>query len=163
MFWINCGEQAPVRCLSCRRERRSEPMHPQMNVQREERRNDEERVLPLINMVFLLLIFFMLAGKPTAEQMKIEPPLSTSQDPSSPQAVTLSMDAQGRLFLNAEMVAQDNLQLALARYPDAGNMDAPLVLRASAAAEAAEVVAVISRLRDAGIEQLQLLTIADHR
>ncbi|OOV24617.1 hypothetical protein BV61_07380 [Candidatus Synechococcus spongiarum LMB bulk15M] len=126
-------------------------------------KNDEERVLPLINMVFLLLIFFMLAGKLTAEQIKIEPPLSTSQDPSSPPPVTLSMDAQGRLFLNTEMVSQDNLPLALARYPDVGSMDSPLVLRASAAAEANRVVVVMSRLRDAGIDQLQLLTVADHR
>ena len=126
-------------------------------------KNDDERVLPLINMVFLLLIFFMLAGKLTAEQMKIEPPLSTSQDSSSPQAVTLSMDAQGRLFLNAEMVSPDNLRLALAPHPGVGTMDSPLVLRASAAAEATRVVAVMSRLRDAGIEQLQLLTITDGR
>ena len=126
-------------------------------------KNDDERVLPLINMVFLLLIFFMLAGKLTAEQMKIEPPLSASQDPSSPQAVTLSMDARGRLFLNARRVPQDNLPLALARHPDVGSVDSPLVLRASAAAEAAKVVAVMGRLREAGIEQLQLLTITDHR
>lgn len=126
-------------------------------------KNDDERVLPLINIVFLLLIFFMLAGRLTAEQTNIEPPLSTSRDSSSPQAVTLSMDPQGRLFLNGSMVPQDHLRLALARHPDVGTMDSPLVLRASAAAEAAEVVAVISRLRDAGIEQLQLLTIADHR
>ena len=125
-------------------------------------KNDDERVLPLINMVFLLLIFFMLAGKLTAEQMKIEPPRSTSQDPASPQAVTLSMDARGRLFLNAEVVSQDNLPHALARHPQAGSRESPLVLRASAAAEAAKVVAVMSRLRDAGIGQLQLLTIADH-
>ena len=126
-------------------------------------KNDDERVLPLINMVFLLLIFFMLAGRLTAEQMNIEPPLSTSQDESSPQAVTLSMDAQGNLFLNAEMVPQGNLPLALARHPDVGTMDSPLVLRASAAAEATKVVAVMSRLRDAGIDQLQLLTITDRR
>ena len=126
-------------------------------------KNEDERVLPLINMVFLLLIFFMLAGKLTAEQMKIEPPLSTSQDSSSPQAVTLSMDAQGRLFLNAEMVPPDNLEFALAQHPDAGTMESPLVLRASAAAEATEVVDVMSRLQNAGIEQLQLLTITDSR
>ena len=126
-------------------------------------KNDDERVLPLINMVFLLLIFFMLAGKLTAEQVKIEPPLSASQDPSSPQAVTLSMDARGRLFLNARRVPQDNLPLALARHPDVGSVDSPLVLRASAAAEATKVVAVMGRLREAGIEQLQLLTITDHR
>ena len=125
-------------------------------------KNDDQRVLPLINMVFLLLIFFMLAGTPAAEQVKIEPPLSINQDPSSPQAVTLSMDAQGRLFLNGEMAPQDNLKLALAPYPEAGSTDAPLVLRAAAAAGAAEVVAVMSRLRAAGIEQLQLLTVPDH-
>lgn len=126
-------------------------------------KNDDERVLPLINMVFLLLIFFMLAGKLTAEQMKIQPPLSASQDPSSPQAVTLSMDAQGRLFLNARIVPQESLQLAMARHPDVGTMDSPLVLRASAAVEAAKVVTVMSLLREVGIDQLQLLTIADRR
>lgn len=135
-----------------------------MSLQGKGDRNDDERLLPLINMVFLLLIFFMLAGKLTAEQIKIEPPLSSSQeDPSSPPVVILSMDAQGRLFLNAEVVPQDNLQLALTQYPDVGSMDSPLVLRASAAAEATKVVTVMSRLRDAGIDQLQLLTIADHR
>ncbi|SAY38295.1 ExbD/TolR family protein [Candidatus Synechococcus spongiarum] len=134
-----------------------------MGLQGRSGKNDDERVLPLINMVFLLLIFFMLAGKLTAEQVKIEPPLSASRDPSSPQAVTLSMDAQGRLLLNAEMVPQDNLQLALAQYPDVGTMDSPLILRASAAADATKVVTVMSRLRDAGIDQLQLLTITDHR
>lgn len=145
------------------RQRRRYMSLPPMGLQGRGGKNDDERVLPLINMVFLLLIFFMLAGKLTAEQMKIEPPLSTSQDPSSPQAVTLSMDAQGRLFLNGEMVPQDNLQLALARHPDMGSTDSPLVLRASAAAAATRVVAVMSRLRDAGIDQLQLLTIVDHR
>ena len=133
-----------------------------MGFQKGGNKNDDERVLPLINMVFLLLIFFMLAGKLTAEQIKIEPPRSISQDPSSPQSVTLSMDAQGRLFLHGELVPQDNLPLALTRYPDAGTMDSPLVLRASAAAAAARVVTVMSRLQDAGIDQLQLLTIADH-
>ena len=144
-------------------QRRSHINLQNINLPRGGDKNDEERVLPLINMVFLLLIFFMLAGKLTAEQMKIEPPLSTSQDPSSPPTVTLSMDDQGRLSLNGQMVPQDNLRLALARYTDAGSMDAPLVLRASAAAEATKVVAVMSRLRDVGIDQLQLLTIADHR
>lgn len=126
-------------------------------------KNDDERVLPLINIVFLLLIFFMLAGRLTAEQTNIEPPLSTSRDSSSPQAVTLSMDARGRLFLNGSMVPQDHLRLALARYPARGDHGSPLVLRASAAVEATKVVAVMSRLRDAGIDQLQLLTITDSR
>jgi len=47
-----------------------------------ERRPDptEERVLPLINVVFLLLIFFMLAGSlSVTEPFDIEPPASQSQ------------------------------------------------------------------------------------
>ena len=139
------------------------PRRPMAPVLRKESdKNDDQRVLPLINMVFLLLIFFMLAGTLTAEQTKIEPPRSTSQNSTSSQAVTLSMDAQGHLFLNGEVVSQDNLQFALARHPDVGSMASPLVLRASAVVEATKVVAVMSRLRDAGIDQLQLLTITNH-
>ena len=34
-------------------------------------KNDEERILPLINVVFLLLIFFMLAGKLSADVLDL--------------------------------------------------------------------------------------------
>jgi len=119
-------------------------------------------MLPLINMVFLWLIFFMLAGKPTAEQVSIDPPRSTSPDPSTPQAFTLSMDGQGRLFINADMVQKEDLGLVLAQHPQVGSAASPLVLRAAATVEATKVVDVIHHLRDVGVDQLQLLTITDH-
>ena len=46
-------------------------------------RNEDERILPLINVVFLLLIFFMLAGRLSAsDPFQVEPPRS-SADPGS--------------------------------------------------------------------------------
>ena len=45
-------------------------------------RNDEERILPLVNVVLLLLIFFMLAGRLAAsDPFEIAPPRSASPKP----------------------------------------------------------------------------------
>jgi biopolymer transport protein ExbD len=42
-------------------------------------KSDDERILPLINVVFLLLIFFMLAGKlASSDPFEIAPPRSDS-------------------------------------------------------------------------------------
>ena len=43
-------------------------------------KTSEEGVLPLINVVFLLLIFFMLAGRlASVDPFRTEPPLSASE------------------------------------------------------------------------------------
>ncbi|MCG8693196.1 MAG: biopolymer transporter ExbD, partial [Minwuiales bacterium] len=47
------------------------------------RRSDDDRILPLINVVFLLLIFFMLAGRLSAgDPFRVDPPASVSADPA---------------------------------------------------------------------------------
>ena len=57
---------------------------------------DDERVLPLINVVFLLLIFFMLAGQfASADPFRIEPPVSRSEGQSESAALTLLIGGGG--------------------------------------------------------------------
>ena len=57
-----------------------------MQFRRPTRKPDsEERVLPLINVVFLLLIFFMLAGRLSeAELFEVTPPESAGAVPVPP-------------------------------------------------------------------------------
>ena len=78
-------------------------------------RNDEERVLPLINVVFLLLIFFMLAGKLSAsDPFQVEPPRSLSEGPPTPQDSLVLVGADGRLALDGEIMEGPALKAALA-------------------------------------------------
>ena len=60
-------------------------------------RNDEERILPLINIVFLLLIFFMVAGRLAAsDPFPIVPPHSSSEGMVDTRDLAVFVAADGR-------------------------------------------------------------------
>ncbi len=122
-------------------------------------RNDEERILPLINVVFLLLIFFMLAGRIAAtDPFEITPPSSASEAPAGPRDILVVMSGDGRLALDGETLRREALQAAVAERL-AVRDPVRVRLKADSQAEAAEVVAVMEILREAGVERLKLLTV----
>lgn len=122
-------------------------------------RNHEERILPLINVVFLLLIFFMLAGRLAAtDPFQITPPTSDSEGSAARQELLVLVGADGRLALDNQMMEVAALKEAVAAHL-AENEGAGVRLKADSAAAATEVVAVMELLREAGVERLTLLTV----
>jgi biopolymer transport protein ExbD len=135
-----------------------------MQFHRVARKSDsEERILPLINVVFLLLIFFMLAGRLTdSGPFRVTPPQSTEAaapqaSAGEPRQATLLLAADGRLSLDGVMLEQSVLRAAMAERL-VRNPGLAVRLKADGAAEAAEVVAVMEILRDAGVARVQLFT-----
>lgn len=69
---------------------------------------------PLIDMVFLLLIFFMLTAHFVEETgIKLELPESKAAGASRPQAVAVSIDKEGQVFVDQVRVGLENLRQAL--------------------------------------------------
>jgi len=125
------------------------------------RRRDEDGVLPLINIVFLLLIFFMLAGRLAApDPFEVAPPDSASEGHLAIEDVVVLVAADGRLALDGVEMPAEALQRAVAARVRAVPA-VPVRLRADAAAEAIRVVGVMEDLRAAGVERLELLTVAE--
>ena len=130
-----------------------------MRFARSRRRNDDERILPLINVVFLLLIFFMLAGRFSAsDPFEVEPPRSVSQGAATERDILVLVSADGRLALDGEIIEETALGTAVADRlsPD---KKMRLWLKADGSAEAIRVVEVMELLRAAGAERLRLLTV----
>ncbi|MEX2630218.1 MAG: biopolymer transporter ExbD [Tistlia sp.] len=126
-------------------------------------RNDDERILPLINVVFLLLIFFMLAGRLSAsDPFRVEPPRSAAEAPAAAQETVVLVGADGRLALDGLLLEPPALARAVAARLKA-EPGTTLRLKADGGAEATEVVAVMELLRDAGVERLKLLTVPGGR
>lgn len=126
-------------------------------------RNDEERVLPLINVVFLLLIFFMLAGRIAAsDPFEVAPPRSASEGAVQRHDMLVLIDAEGRLALDGEIMTKAALQEAVADRI-ASNRQVRVRLKADGRAEAAGVVALMQTLRESGVERLKLLTVPEGR
>jgi len=122
-------------------------------------RSDEERILPLINIVFLLLIFFMVAGKFAAtDPLEIDPPQSALESEAGPRELLVLLDAEGRLALDGEVMVESELKSALLERLAGG--ERRIRLKADGRAEATRVVALMELLQDAGAEKVRLLTVA---
>lgn len=124
-------------------------------------RNDEERVLPLVNVVFLLLIFFMIAGKLAAsDPFQTSPPQSQSDGQPETQDLLVLVGADGRLALDGEVMLEDALRSSLA-VRLSSDTATRVRLKADSQAQATQVIAVMELLRDAGVERLKLLTVPE--
>lgn len=120
----------------------------------------EDALIPLINVVFLMLIFFMIVGQITPpDALRIEPPSSRQGQLAEPEPVIVSMDATGRVALDGEIVPAAELAERLAAALAAQGKAAPAVtLKADAAVTQAQLRVLLDRLRALGVERVQLLS-----
>jgi len=128
---------------------------------RNDPRKEEERILPLTNVVFLLLIFFMLAGRLAAsDPFDVAPPHSLSEGSPESEELLVLIGADGRLALDGEPIEAGALEAAVAgRLAGSEGARRQVRVKADGGAEATQVVAVMERLREAGVERLELLAV----
>ena len=113
-------------------------------------RRPRENIVPMINVVFLLLIFFLMTAQiAPPEPFEITPPASDSRSPAEGPAV-LYVSADGELAFRG---ARGEAALtALADAADTG----PLLVRADARLAAADLARLLPRLAAAGVADLAL-------
>ncbi|WPZ35140.1 biopolymer transporter ExbD [Thalassobaculum sp. OXR-137] len=130
-----------------------------MSLVRQRPKNEDDRILPLINVVFLLLIFFMLAGRLAAtDPFQIDPPVSASEGLVTVEDLLVQVGVDGRLALNGQEMGEAQMAAAVAERLADGT-PAPVRLKADGTVEATRVVAIMELLREAGVASVQLLTL----
>lgn len=130
-----------------------------MELPRPARRQFGEPVIPLINIVFLLLIFFMLAGTfTTPEPFSVDPPEARSGASTEDDEGVILLGTGGALaFEGEELDGGEALQRAVARRLE-GEPELELRLKADGRVDSGRLLDTMDRLRDAGAERLLLLT-----
>ena len=128
-------------------------------------RNAEEDVninlTPLIDVVFLLLIFFMVSTTfDTTSQLKINLP-EASQDQSvvPPQKLSLMIDAKGNFFLNSRELTNNKsatLKAALERTMDGNKL--PIVIQSDADSPVQSLVTAMDVVGQLGLSQVSIAT-----
>lgn len=115
-------------------------------------RQPRENVVPMINVVFLLLIFFMLAARLSPpDPFDVAPPEGAAAAPL-PDDGTLYLSAEGQMaFAEAR---GDDVFLALRAW--AG--DGPLPVRADAGLSAETLAGLLPRLAAVGVPEISLAT-----
>ena len=116
------------------------------------RRNATESVVPMINVVFLLLIFFLMTSSLTPhEPIEVAPPRASGEAAERRDAV-LYVGADGTLAFD-----DARGEAALAAFAAVAGDTAQL--RADGAAEAATVARVLKQLAAAGVPRVELVAV----
>lgn len=124
------------------------------------RRSDDDRILPLINIVFLLLIFFMLTGRlVSADPFQVSPPTSTSGKMGETPHLVLLIGAKGKLAVDGAIIEASMLEEAVRARLEV-EPATQVRIKADGQTDTAQVVGIMEVLRDAGVQQLQLLTVS---
>jgi biopolymer transport protein ExbD len=129
-------------------------------------RSDERvdvNLTPLIDVVFLLLIFFMVSTTfDRHAKLKVElPEASAKQTQQQQQSIVLSIDAKGNYFINDRQLINTRLEtLKTALQKTLGDeKDIPLVLRADAKTPHQAVVRAMDAASQLGLTRLSIATI----
>ena len=122
-------------------------------------KNDDERILPLINVVFLLLIFFMLTGQLSViDPIEVTPPTSVSEGTLDTRELVIMIGANGNLAFDGERIDRASLEETVAKRL-IGDTNIQVWLKADSGTDSVQVIAIMEILREAGVERLKLLTL----
>ena len=110
---------------------------------------------PLIDMVFLLLIFFMVTTVFVEETgITVDRPRAASSRQLERNSVLLGVSADGRVMHGGREVSVNNIRGLVARLLESRKM--PVIILADEAADTGVVVRVIDQCKLAGAEQVSI-------
>ena len=117
-------------------------------------------ITPLVDVVFLMLIFFMVSTSfNAASSLKLELPSSqATAEQKDAKQVTVSIKAEGQLYVQDEAVADRDLRKRILNISH-GDPNMRVVLRADADARHKRVVFVLDTLRGLDMVKVGIATV----
>ena len=127
-----------------------------MKIPRRQRKRTRIEIIPMIDTMFFLLVFFMVATLSMTMQRGIPvnlPHAATAQEELH-QVVTLTVTREGQLFFDkAPMASPADAAARLARWKATGT-DVFVVINADRAVEHGRVVDLMDAVRQAGVTRI---------
>ncbi len=118
----------------------------------------EINITPLVDVMLVLLVAFIVTAPALSNAVKVNlPKTAATAPPTDIKAVTISLDAQGIVYLNRDPIAQDAVEPHL-RALKAENADVTLNLQADDTVPYGAVAKVMASIERSGISRLSVLT-----
>jgi biopolymer transport protein ExbD len=117
-------------------------------------------IIPLIDVIFCILTFFILAAVTLTRQaaINVDLPQAASGATQMRQTLIVSVDPIGQTYVEKLPVTQDQLYQSILKFREQ-NPDGMMVLYASRSASYNDVVQVLDLLRSAGGDRVALATL----
>jgi biopolymer transport protein ExbD len=124
----------------------------------------ELNLTPMIDMVFLLLIFFLVAGELAEEEeqaLDIKVPVASQAMPltARPKELVVHISRDGRFMMSGQILSEQQLGAALQQAAASNPGRQTMIIRADGRATAQAIVTVVSLCNQAGIRDHRLKTV----
>lgn len=117
----------------------------------------EINMTPLIDLTFILLITFIITFPLIEQGVPVNLPAGRAEPLDSSDVAILSVDREGRIFLDREPVTEEALaSFMAARVAD--DPDAPVYIRGDEALNYGRIVEVLRLLKKARVRRMALVT-----
>ena len=144
-----------------RKKRSSSPIKP-LKLWQDEGRESEARIeiLPLIDVIFCILTFFILAAVNFSRQQAIslDLPQAKTGTPQMQDILIVTIDDIGQLYVEQNLVTRSDLSWEIKKYHQS-NPSGLMVLYAAKNSTYREVVEVLDMLREVGGDRVALATL----
>ena len=128
-----------------------------MRIQRRSLKKARIEIIPMIDTIFFLLVFFMISTLSMAQYrgMPVNLPKAASGQQAPAESAAITIDKQARLFLNKQAVDKADLGDLLRRQL-AKNADLLVVINADDGVEHGHVVEVMDIARSANVARMAI-------
>jgi biopolymer transport protein ExbD len=128
-----------------------------MRIQRRSIKKARIEIIPMIDTIFFLLVFFMISTLSMTQfkGMPVNLPKATSGQQAPAESAAITIDKESRIFLNKEEVDQAALDVLL-RQQLAENADLLVVINADDGVEHGRVVEVMDIARGANVARMAI-------
>ena len=117
----------------------------------------EFMIIPMIDIIFFLLVFFMMNSLQTIAQKALSVQLPQAATASAPAQlpVVLTLDAEGHITIDNVPMSIDAAE-AMVKERIAQNPNASVILQADKRSAHGQVVAIMDMLKQAGVKRLAI-------
>ncbi|HWR38739.1 MAG TPA: biopolymer transporter ExbD [Patescibacteria group bacterium] len=122
-------------------------------------RKPQLMIIPMIDIIFFLLVFFIMSTLYMVDQktIPVNLPQAAAAQADQEKRIAVTVTADGKVLFDQEPIAPDlirkRIQTELSRQQDAA-----FILRADKQAEYGRVVAVLDELKGAGVRRVAVAT-----
>lgn len=113
-------------------------------------------IAPLIDVIFLLLIFFMLSSSFTVQSgINVKLPKAVTSDIIKEENIVITITSENVIYLNDKIVTLKELQGHLKKV---SGMDRPILIKSDRRSSVGRIVDVWDLCRNLGIEKINIAT-----
>jgi biopolymer transport protein ExbD len=119
---------------------------------------DDINITPMLDLAYVLLVTFIILTTASVQGVRVHSPVTQgANNLAKPQTRSITITANGAVFLDAYPVSLDQLRTSLARYK-AANPNLPVVLKGDAATQYQTVMDVLELAKGLDITEIGLVT-----